>query len=434
MEASELTPIIFIPGLMGSIGGEMLGCQVKWSFGMASWFYKPFIKELEKLGYKLNEDLFICYYDWRKSCNEIVKEYLQPLMYKVGKEFPNQKIDLLCHSMGGVVARTYIQGLEYSYNIRNLMCFGTPNKGNIEAYYLWSIGKVMKNTNKKMDLFEIIRRGYIWVLSKVLDIPLGKESIEKLHSSLEGVGDLIPSDDYGEILCYKFGDNYIYIPRRYTMYTNNLLNRLNKEIDILHRRVENTYCFIGTKNETDKVLILDKEPLFEYKKGYVIGSLKTTEGDGTVTVSSASIDGAEMFIMEGSHSGILKDSIKYIADIYSLEQSPVNINSEEPKEYPLGIIFKKYTNLELKNGSNIIGKSLNGTFITEYDHIYQEFEKDYLWVMLKDIPMGEYRLGVTEEHGDDPNIVIIGPTIEVELTRSNLKKATIDTLHFDFKV
>jgi len=434
MEITKLNPIIFIPGLMGSIGGEMLGCQVKWGFGMASWFYRPFIKELEKLGYILNENLFICYYDWRKSCTEIAKEFLQPLILEVEQQYPNQKIDLLCHSMGGVVARTYIQGGEYSYNIRNLMCVGTPNKGNIEAYYLWSTGKVTKKTNKDKDLFEIIRRGYIWVLTKILDIPLDTENIEKLHMNFQGLENLIPTDDYGEILCYKTRKDFHYIPRKYTVYTNSLLNELNENISILNNRVENIYCFIGTNNETDKVLILDKESLVKYKKGYIIGSLKTMAGDGTVTVESATIDNSEIFIMEGSHSSILKKSINHIADIYDLDKSLIETNIEELKEYPLGIILKKYINIELRNERDIIGKLVDGKFITEYECVCQEFGKDYFWILLKHIPKGEYILQAYQQYEEDNNIFVIGSLIEEELKIVNLKKAATNTIHFSFKV
>jgi len=104
------------------------------------------------------------------------------------------------------------------------------NKGDIETYYLWSIGNVMKTANKEKDLFQIIRSGYIWLLTKILDIPLGTEKIQQLHSNFEGLKDLIPSDDYGKILCYKIDNSYHYIPRKYTFYDNKLLNVVIKYI------------------------------------------------------------------------------------------------------------------------------------------------------------------------------------------------------------
>ncbi|HZX21036.1 MAG TPA: hypothetical protein VFF25_01470, partial [Clostridia bacterium] len=194
--SDELTPIIFIPGLMGSMGGEMLGCKCGWGFGVAAWIYKPFIKQLETLGYTSGKNLFVCYYDWRKSCRDIVEQFLIPLLLRVGKKHSGRKVDLLCHSMGGLVGRTYIQGETYSYNIGNLMLLGTPNKGSVKAYYTWSMGEIM---GVKIDeggrLFEIVQKGYIWLLKKILNISLGKDNIEMLHKNFPGLGDLLPTYD-----------------------------------------------------------------------------------------------------------------------------------------------------------------------------------------------------------------------------------------------
>jgi len=191
---------------------------------------------------------------------------------------------------------------------------------------------------------------------------------------------------------------------------------------------------VGTNKATDKVLIIDKESLVNHKQGYIIGSLKTTAGDGTVTVGSATIDNSKTFIIEGSHGGILKDSIKHIADIYNLDKSLIGTNIEELKEYPLGIILKKYINIELKNENNIIGKLVDGKFITEYECIYQEFEKDYLWIMLKNICKGQYSLEAYQQYEEDNSIFIIGSLIEEELSIVDSIKMATDTIHFSFKV
>lgn len=434
--SNKLNPIIFIPGLMGSIGGEMLGCKKGWGFGVASFFYKPFIKELGKLGYRLNKDLFICYYDWRKNCNHIVGQYLLPLLIEVGEKHPNQKIDLFCHSMGGLVGRTYIQDRRYSYNIRNLMIWGTPNKGSVEAYYLWSMGEIMNNKeNKENQLFEIIRRGYIWLLTKILDIPLGKNNVEKLHENFQGLRDLLPTYDYRYVLAYKDkNNNYVYIPTEYIKYKNKYINSLNKNIDILHSRIKETYCFIGTNKETEKTLIVDKKALFNNKDENIINSLKTKNGDGTVTVKSASIDKGNIFLIEGSHSGILVKSIKYIANIYKIDESLIKLDIIEPKGYPLGIILKKYIHMELKNKKELVGRFVDSKFISKYEFIIEEFGRNYIWIMLKDIPEGEYILEALVDYKKDYDIFLVGRKIEEELTYKNIKKMDNNRIEFYFKV
>lgn len=414
MNAAELNPIIFIPGLMGSIGGEILGTQVEWSFGVAGWFYHPFINELEKMGYEVNKNLWICYYDWRKGCEEIVDQFLIPILAEVKEKYPTQKVDLLCHSMGGVVGRTYIQGEQYLGNVRNFMCFGTPNRGNIEAYYLWSTGKIMKDKKEK-SLIDIIRNGYIWILTKILEIPLGADHIEGLHHNFRGLGDLIPSHDYGEILCYKEDGEVRFIPRKYTVYENPLLDRLNKEIDSLKKGTENIYCFVGDEHPTWSALVLDKEILLKDRKGCIRGSLMIEEGDGTVTVHSAKLEDAKLYIIEGSHTGILLKSIEYLKKIYNLEGNKGEKRSDVVEECPFGMIFKKDMKVELKNKEVIIGKFENGRFTTEYDYISQEFGKNYIWIMVRNLPRGNYSLEVEHPYEDRKNIFIISPFMEEEL-------------------
>lgn len=64
------------------------------------------------------------------------------------KTYPTLKIDLVCHSMGGLVARYYVEGPAYAGGVDRLFLCGTPNRGSdwarwrlvLEAqehYHLW---------------------------------------------------------------------------------------------------------------------------------------------------------------------------------------------------------------------------------------------------------------------------------------------------------
>ncbi len=434
--SDELTPIIFIPGLMGSMGGEMLGCKCGWGFGVAAWIYKPFIKQLEDLGYISDKNLFVCYYDWRKNCKDIVEQFLIPLLSRVDKKHSGRKIDLLCHSMGGLVGRTYIQSGIYSYNIRNLMILGTPNKGSVKAYYTWSMGEIMGG---KIDeggrLFEIVQKGYIWLLKKILNIPLGKDNIEMLHKNFQGLGDLLPTYDYGNVLCYKdTNDNCVYIPTWSIKYKNNFVNSLNKNIDILRDRIKNLYCFIGTDKKTDEVLVVDKEALFNNDDEDIISSLKTKKGDGTVTVKSAVIDFGRIFTMEASHTGILMSSVEHIADIYNLDRLLVKKDIIELEERPLGIIFKKHVNFELRDSKGTVARFMHAKFVTEHESILEEFGRDYIWIIFKDLPVDKYVLEIFVGDEDDYNIFVVGTKVEEELTDKNVRKLDGDRIEFYFEI
>ena len=61
-------PLIFIPGLFGSMGDDVIRGTGGFSFGLASKIYVPFIKTLLSMGYIENQSLFIAFYDWKNTC------------------------------------------------------------------------------------------------------------------------------------------------------------------------------------------------------------------------------------------------------------------------------------------------------------------------------------------------------------------------------
>ncbi len=76
--------------------------------------------------------LYAFAYDWRASNLQSalkLKDY-------VDKEFPNrtQKVDLVAHSMGGLVARIYIQSLGGSDRVHSLVMMGTPHRGSANVF------------------------------------------------------------------------------------------------------------------------------------------------------------------------------------------------------------------------------------------------------------------------------------------------------------
>ncbi len=48
------------------------------------------------------------------------------------------RIDLVCHSLGGLVARVYIQDLGGSRRVDRCITLGTPHRGTYGSYWVWS--------------------------------------------------------------------------------------------------------------------------------------------------------------------------------------------------------------------------------------------------------------------------------------------------------
>jgi pimeloyl-ACP methyl ester carboxylesterase len=53
--------------------------------------------------------------------------------------FPGVKLDVLAHSMGGLVARDYIERDDYAGGVDHLIMLGTPNAGSRWAAYRWAL-------------------------------------------------------------------------------------------------------------------------------------------------------------------------------------------------------------------------------------------------------------------------------------------------------
>ena len=82
-------------------------------------------------GYTLNTDFFIFPYDWRKD-NTQSTDLLHQKIEAVKAQTGSPKVDIVTHSMGGLVARYYITDSARAQNIRKLFTLGTPHLGTPE--------------------------------------------------------------------------------------------------------------------------------------------------------------------------------------------------------------------------------------------------------------------------------------------------------------
>lgn len=75
-------------------------------------------------------------YDWRRDnrCSaRKLKEFIERELPKWRNRYPDAQVILLAHSMGGLVARYYLEVLEGYKNTKALITFGTPYFGSIDA-------------------------------------------------------------------------------------------------------------------------------------------------------------------------------------------------------------------------------------------------------------------------------------------------------------
>lgn len=66
--------------------------------------------------------------------------YKRLLMLKItGRD----KLNLICHSMGGLLGRSYVQSEEYKNDVNQLIILCTPSAGSPANYSYWTGGSLL---------------------------------------------------------------------------------------------------------------------------------------------------------------------------------------------------------------------------------------------------------------------------------------------------
>ena len=78
-------------------------------------------------------------WDWRMPFKEAADTYLKPAIANA-KAMTGRKVYIVAHSMGGLVARSYIEQWNGGQDVERFVMLGTPNYGATNAYYLMEGG------------------------------------------------------------------------------------------------------------------------------------------------------------------------------------------------------------------------------------------------------------------------------------------------------
>jgi hypothetical protein len=220
-------PVMIIPGIAGTYAASINFDQT-WLLnrGVApaglqidpiARVYDDLIKTFENLGYVRNKDLFVVNYDWRVLpgprdsaidgvVDGITATSISDQQFKYGVDYlglalrkayqqweldhPGQKldeVDIVAHSTGGLVARTYIQSAAYNAEfaidkklpkVKNMIMVGVPNRGASKAW------------NPLNDDWNV-EDAYRFVLSKIVD-----RAYQKVLTGCGGGGCTIPGPDH----------------------------------------------------------------------------------------------------------------------------------------------------------------------------------------------------------------------------------------------
>lgn len=295
------TSLVLLPGFGASWNKEKLffGQEVPQSEWKMNWFAKSYdglIETLEKAGYKKGEDFFIFNYDWTKPVDQIAAD-LKTYIEETINPPPEGKIDLLGHSLGGLVARAYVQRNPDTNKVDRLITLGSPHKGVPQVYKAWEGADLHNLSNVPVRLGAELLLAF-----RGKDF---KNKVETLRNTVPLMRDLLPIFDY-----LKWANSGQVIPE--SSLPESSQNLWLKNLGAPPSLLNLLSAIVGTVGEAPrwlKVVPRDKidEILGRWESGKVVET-NTENGDDTVLSFSAQLEGAkEISLLSLSHAGLVQN-------------------------------------------------------------------------------------------------------------------------------
>jgi triacylglycerol esterase/lipase EstA (alpha/beta hydrolase family) len=242
-------------------------------------------------GYILNQNLFVFPYDWRRDIS-LTAPLLDQKINEIKIQTGNQKVDIVAHSMGGLVARNYIADSARAQNVRKLFTLGTPHFGSVKFLSAITNGICLK--------FEIGSSCLSIATSEIKDI------VQNMISGYE----LAPSQAYYNF--YSGEDNNH--PYPYKTETGSLnysqtkallksfgynapLFNPSEAFHALDKNISNTngvdVTVIAGSGQKTLGQIIEEKRISLLGIPYVHRDILNIDGDGTVPLFSASLNDAD---------------------------------------------------------------------------------------------------------------------------------------------
>ncbi|MDP2709302.1 MAG: hypothetical protein Q8O93_04675 [bacterium] len=398
---AEPEPLIIVPGILGS-----WNVSGRWQIDPIFHTYDNLMEALIAAGYRENSlgeeepNLFTFPYDWRAD-NNITAGLLKEKIRQVKEITGAAKVDLVAHSMGGLVARSYIQGDGYLNDVDQVIFLGTPHLGAPESYLRYE-GAIFTGTLSWLQKYyfqaEAAINGYF-------------DLVDYIKARVPTAEQLLPIYDY---LRDKQSDNTWQLrpyPLNYPQ--NNYLESLNnvEAINLLKQRV-NITNIIGDLEVSSTInnlrVVPDPNSYDNYwQNGYPENletnhnSLEMGRGDTTVPLNSA--DG-----LEGVEA--IKTNIADHINLPTVMQKEIinALTGTTPESYYSGkitssikkwLFFRVYSPVDFAivapDGSRVGKDFLNNSEINQIpDAFYSGFNSGAEFVLIPNPDDGEYKIEV----------------------------------------
>lgn len=301
-------PVIVIPGVLGTWPPAL---APKGKLDPLSGVYDNLIKGFQAIGYQPGITLFPFPYDWRLHLDDLGDllgkeiERIRNLPPAPGVDY--SRVDLVCHSMGGLLARSYIQSNTYATDVARLMLVAVPNHGAAVAYPAYAGGNsdpigVPTQAAQAMAQMATAHEAK----SPLVRARLTYETVRRLNlpdmhlymqNSFHSIQDMLPLrranylymiDEWGQQEFYPYGCPENDFLDKLTAPTS--LSRLSRVTEVinLYSASHNTTVRYTVRAATHPTLYRYGEPLAEQP----IANFEP--GDGIVPEASAKLDLSEV--------------------------------------------------------------------------------------------------------------------------------------------
>lgn len=405
--------IVIVPGMFASYDAEAFKTCSKTSWQNWKLFpkvseYNGLIKTLETAGYTRNSDLFIFPYDWRQKITNSGSDLKDFIRDEVVLNNPGKKIDLIGHSLGGLVARSFTQ--EYDANlVDQLITVGSPHHGVVEAYKPWAGGELAK------EGFMRLAASFAIAICKARTASLtNKDAIQKAAPVFQ---ELLPTSTYLKRAGTHLDIDYDGLP-------DNLKNPYLPQLNQGFASYFDSFSSLtSTSYQVAKVYgvstYFEDKLLGIYTQGRPTTVLINGPGDERVLSESAIFTGATYYDLPFNHSGLIysKNSIQKIVDVLGLAPTTIVPGQRTTLNKSLLLLLLSPATIEVKNpAGEIVATGEKFVFLPGYSE-------------------GEYEVTVTGTDSGDYELFVGQVTEETEQWE-NYKNTTVtgekDVFLFNF--
>ncbi len=273
-------------------------------FGIKNIFYENLINSLAQVGYTSGTTLFTVPYDWRLDIRDEIDK-LDAKIQEAVLNSPTGKINIIAHSMGGLLVKEYLRQATSTVFIDKLILAGVPQLGTPLVFKTLNYGDSL---NFKLGPLDI----------------LNSQRVKEISQNMPGVYQLLPSRQYidlGVRYAYDFradvptlNPSLDYDQTKQFLVGNGRNATLLDQADMFHQALDNfsfnstsTYYLVGC----GRAATIGNFRIYDKGK-YDIGLVN---GDGTVpfvsTLASSSNSKSYFALYNQTsidHTGLIRDA------------------------------------------------------------------------------------------------------------------------------